>query len=674
MGSARQGSSGRVGWIGSASGEARDRAARLEGADSRLLTTIAIVRATAADNDDYISYIEPFATDRMREWPQGESVSPDMLSRALRDEFEFPTMPIHVCEVLIRRAEAREYLVNVDRKVYPNPRRLNEMVSLAEKRSAMEAETAALAMAVVSYAKRVRSLDWTEARAYAALEALCEDYGAELALARREGLARDAAGDGAALSVVYGFARRALERDPATFESLVALVQGTMLANAVYFEDTRATVNRLPNLRVYLDTRPLLRALGAADEVVCEATQEMLALMREFKIRMHVFPHVLHEMATVLERVAVALRRGRPGFREQAKVSSFNREAIDALTRRGWDAGEVEALIATLPQRLADLGVMEQETPSQLERGHINEEMFDEILERTVGYKTKQPKDTDLRSLAAIDRLRGGTRPRDLSHARALFVTTNGPLVSAARQFFREEGRDAGVAHAMLDVALTAQLWVRSSHRKPDLPRRILIADCYAALSPTPELWERWVGTIGRLRDVGELSDEQVQTLIYHQQAKLILFERTHGDPGAVRDRTVADVLEGLEGEIRRPIEEGAAVERARALAADAERDRAVDEVNELRQWMDRLIGRARCITGYGGIILITCAAVVLVFAGAVHGKVGWATAMVLWVLLTAGVWAWMVRRPVRATMVQGLVAAGSITALWFAVWAVVPR
>jgi hypothetical protein len=216
----------------------------------------------------------------------------------------------------------------------------------------------------------------------------------------------------------------------------------------------------------------------------------------------------------------------------------------------------------------------------------------------------------------------------------------------------------------------------------------MLIADCYAALSPTPELWERWVGAIGRLRERGDLTDEQVQTLIYHQQAKVVLFERTHGDPEAVNERTVAEVLDGVERDLRRPAEEAAEADRARAEAAEAERTRLANEVVELQMWREKQelrkksavesraarIALARKVGGYIGGALAVVATLILGLAGVIEGKVGWATASVVLVLVVTGLWAWGNDRPLRATMWRALIGAGAATALWLGVWAFVPE
>jgi hypothetical protein len=174
-------------------------------------------------------------------------------------------------------------------------------------------------LAVVAYAGEIHDLEWTETQANAVLERLTEEFGVELATARREGGLVLAPGmaDNQALAVVHGFARRAIDNDPINFNRLVAMVQGTMIANVLYFEDVRKLPNRLPELRVYLDTTPLLRALGLTSPEVSAAAIEMVTLMASFRIPMFVFSHTIDEMTAILENIAASLKRGTHGYREQ---------------------------------------------------------------------------------------------------------------------------------------------------------------------------------------------------------------------------------------------------------------------------------------------------------------------------------------------------------------------
>ena len=380
----------------------------------RLLATMALVRSNADQARDYIAYFEPFATDRLKAWPPDAPVEPHALTKAICAEWGVPSVPVAVGKILMARASARDELIKTDRGGwFPNRRVLAEAADLAAERQAMLARMRALAHAVVSYAQRVHGLDWSEQQASTALERLTEDFGAELALAKRNGgLAAADLSEDEALAVVHGFARQAVEIDPTNFDYLVEMVQGTMLVNALYFKDVAGTSNKLGGLRVYLDTTPVLRALGLAADPVCEATRELLAMLgHEFKVKMFVFSHTLAEITGVLDAVAAARRRGRRGTDRQGALGGRNREAIDTVIQKGWSAGEIDSMVAEIEHRLRALGIGVIETPPHVEKDQIDELRFEEILDRTVTYRSKEPCVKDLKSLAAVDRLRNRSAP-----------------------------------------------------------------------------------------------------------------------------------------------------------------------------------------------------------------------------------------------------------------------
>ncbi len=651
---------------------------------SRLLTTMAVVRANADQGRDYIAHFEPIATDRLNAWPPEQPVEPDELASAICREWGVPSFPTNVAKVLLGRAERKGEVVKAsDGKAYPCTEELQGSVDLSERRQQMLTQINALASAVVRYAKDVHNLDWTTDQATEALERLTEEFGAELAIARRQGGLEDAdLEENAALAVVHGFARRALREEPANFDYLVAMVQGTMLLNTIYFQDVGHISTRLKALRAYLDTPVVLRALGLAPEPVSAATHELIELSKEFRVPMFVFPHTIQEISGVLDGVAGSLRRGRRGALAQGGVSGRNREAIDALVKKGVSAGEIETMNAELETRFRRLGIGIEETPPHPERHQIDESRFDEILGDVVEYRSRGPLEKDLKSLAAVHRLRRGELPRDLSRTRALFVTSNSALIRASREFFEEADLGAPVPHAMHETALTTQLWVRAPHPQPDLPRKLLIADCYAALNPGPELWERWVGHIVRLQERGEISDEQVQNLIYHSQAKSALFEVTHGDAQAVNDETVAEVLDRFERELRRPVEDQVATERMRADEAEGDAAGLRDELRDLgsrvaeqeriqKRRADRF-GTVRTVGGYVGAGLTVAAFASAVLLGALSGKIMWAAAITALVVLVATFWAWGTRRSWKVPL-TALVTAGAASALFVNVFSVAP-
>jgi hypothetical protein len=654
------------------------------GERSRLLTTMAVMVAAADEGRDYLGFFAPLVADCLKAWPSAKPVEPHMLARSLRKRWGFPTMPTAVAQLLMQRALKEGLLTRVERVTYPDYERLAEVPDLAEKREEMLAGMNALADAVCTYARDVHDLHWTQADADRALERLTDRFGAELATARRDGsLPAAAAGGDEALRVVYAFALRALERDPSNFDRLVEMVKATMIANVLFFQDARKLPRRLPELRAYLDTTPVLHALGFAPEEVQAAALEMLKLMSAFKIPTLVFHHTLMEISGVLENVAELLRRGTGASKQRAELQGRQRDTMDAIVKQGLTAGQVEALVARLDGRLRELGIGVCETPGHRQHDHIDEDALAKVVSESVNYHSKTPLEKDVDSLAAVDRLRAGAHPRDLADTRALFVTANRALAAASRRYFQSIKRDAKVPHCMTDTQITAHLWVRSDEREPNLPRRLLIAECYSANAPTPAVWERWVAHIVKLRERGDVSAEQVQTLIYHQQVRNLLFEVSRGDPQRIDDAAVSEVLERFEAQVRRPTEEAAELER---LEAERRHEELCAEVAELRTQLAGQEQRAqaerdahstarqraaelrRRTVGLSVAVLIALAFAVLCIIGEVDGRFWWASGVTALLMTCSALVTWGMRWPRRTTGTV-LFASAALIGVWVGVF-----
>ncbi len=134
-------------------------------ASNRLLTTMAVVQANADQGRDYIANFEPFATERLKRWPEGDPVEPDALARAVCQEWGVPSLPVGVAKILIKRAKKRGEVVSAgDGTCYPDHEKLVEIPGIGEKRQEMLARTKALEEAVVTYANDVHGLEWTVSR------------------------------------------------------------------------------------------------------------------------------------------------------------------------------------------------------------------------------------------------------------------------------------------------------------------------------------------------------------------------------------------------------------------------------------------------------------------------------------------------------------------------------
>jgi hypothetical protein len=521
-----------------------------------LLTTMAILLANYDVERDYLSNFEPFVIDRLKAWEKGEEVRSKKLSERLSESSHLPEIPINTVTDLRERALRDGYLTeDKSRKLYPNFDKLAAVPSLAAGETEFLAHFNKVADSIQAYAREVHQLEWTTGETEEALEKFVEEFSVELAMAKRTGGVKDRPGlrRPEALAVVHAFARQALTRDPSSLAYLEEIVRASMLANVLYFQDLGNWQPKLDHVVVYLDTTVAFRALGLTDPEVSEAAQQMLDLLHGFKVPVQIFDHTVVEMQGVLEGVQHSLRtirtKGRP---ELDKIARQGQEVLVHALRQKWSAADIEDIIANLESRLAEQNLAVAVPPPRDQKLTLKEARLEEIL-TGFGFKENQ-RIKDIDSLSAIHSLRKGRPCNDLGEAKAIFVTSNEGLVRASNWWFGEQGKRSRVPQCISEISLTTQLWLRKPEERPEIARKFLIAESFAALNPAPDLWERYLDRIAMRQEHGDITDEQVKALVFSVTAKEGLIEVTHGDPDQVDDEAVMEVLARYEDRVRAPL------------------------------------------------------------------------------------------------------------------------
>jgi len=147
----------------------------------------------------------------------------------------------------------------------------------------------------------------------------------------------------------------------------------------------------------------------------------------------------------------------------------------------------------------------------------------------------------------------------------------------------------------MLDDIFATLVWLKKPLKVPDLPRYMIVADCYATLNPPDELWERYLEEIDRLQHEKEISEDDYTVLRHSIEIKRLLMDVTRGDPDAFVVGTIDEVLKRYQAELRADLEEAVRLEKDRRTAAEIEKDKACQALllGRSRQ-QERLCGIAR--------------------------------------------------------------------------------
>lgn len=387
--------------------------------------------------------------------------------------------------------------------------------------------------------------------------------------------------------VVSSFVAAVFESEPVTFGYLDQMIKGSMLSSALYVDSTGQVTRRFRNTTLYLDAPICLRALGHEGDEAREAVTALLTLAQSQGAELACFDHSLKEMRGILQGARAALART-PGA--ESAIRGVARHYRDS----GGTAADLDLALANLERELERRRIRIVSPPSHAAAFNVDEVQFEEVLQRIVGYRDQSTLRVDLDSLTAVHRLRRGSSDSHLETCRAVFVTNNYNLVKASRTFFNSGNHEWPLA--MLDNAITTLLWVKTPTSAPDLPRRQIIADCYAALAPSASLWTKFVDEVNRLDQRGIIDAAGVALLRYSHEAQRAVMDITFGDPHNVSENTIRTALQRARDAAAEPAE--AAREKAVARAELAENEevharfkaeQSQAEARELRERLDAL-------------------------------------------------------------------------------------
>lgn len=328
------------------------------------------------------------------------------------------------------------------------------------------------------------------------------------------------------------------------WECFEAVHQGYLLANAVYLPDMSQARRRFTHTDVYCDTGVLLPALGYADPMYAEPCTALLTQLRSMKISPRCFAHTREEVYRALANCAWRLQADRLGDAYGPVMAYFIEQRMTG--------SDVRLLMEQLDDNLRGIGVQVVDKPSYDQHPYvIDHEGLACALAKAIPDHSEAALAHDVESIAAVMRLRAGLHPRHVEDCRAVFATKNATLVHVSREFLSHELGEGEVSPSITDSALTNILWLKQPTAAPELPRKRVIADCYAATQPSAQLWRQFVTEVEKLRLNNELETDDYYNLRYSLRAREYLMEETHGEAKAFTEATVTQIMSRMD-QVRR--------------------------------------------------------------------------------------------------------------------------
>lgn len=275
------------------------------------------------------------------------------------------------------------------------------------------------------------------------------------------------------------------------FDYLKNIIEGSLIANALYVNIENNNNTDLNKLTCYFDTPFMLRVLEFKEPEYNTSALELVKLLKEQKVKIKCFKHNYNEIENIVEEY----------IRNYGKTQD---KTLENFVIKDYSLTEVREILDNLEDLFKNLEIEIVDTPEYKKEQYkdiIDEKRLAENLkavykDEKVSYKTI---DNDVASISAIMRLRKGKDYRKLEDCPAIFVTTNKD-VRRETNLLLNLNETFKISPAISDIDLTAIVWLKSLVSNKDLPEIKLTENAMAAIKPTDSIRKKFNSTLVNLK------------------------------------------------------------------------------------------------------------------------------------------------------------------------------
>lgn len=511
---------------------------------------------------DYFDNFVPMVAECLRR-ASADVVSLPDLQETLRERFGL-AIPQNAIKTVLKRARKRGYVYLENRAYYRDEEELKNLGFQSEQSRVMQEHNFPI-KEFVEFCYRHINFELSSEDADDALQSYLQENQLQLVNAVDQGTVIPSSGRSVRnfRYLVSSFIRYLRETNSVALSYLETVVKGHMLADAIFLPDPGSASRKFRNTEVYFDTPFLLNALGYSGEAQRAPCVELLELLYETGADLRCFTHTRDEVRGVVEACASQVQNGNVG-------DSPGSEVLRNFRLLGHSKTDVMMVSNKLEEELKALRIRVVDRPSYAEHeNQIDEEVLHQELEKSINYSRSQQVTKDVESISAVMRLRRGKSPVRIEECQALFVTTNSALVRVAQRSLSSGSETNNIPPCITDHMLTNLLWLKKPTAAPDLPRKRIIADCYAATQPTEKLWRLYLQELDKLKQKNDVTSDEYYMLRNSVAAESALMEATLGEEEGFTQGTVPEILERIRSDIE--ARKQAEVDKEKTLRAATE-------------------------------------------------------------------------------------------------------
>ena len=453
--------------------------------DSAMISTSILTAIWEETHKDNIELITPFLKYLMYKYfKKGEPIDKELLIDKLQEEFSFNKFPHAILDVILKRMTKKEFLKRDNYVLYLIADFKDDYNLFKSRLENAKSSTNFSINALYEYLKRTSFPNITKDETRIALAEFIDNHGYNVyqnllttkSINPKKDFLNYCIGE-------YIYNESKIESEE--FNRILKIIEGYMIANAIYMQIENDNKSTLKNVCCYLDAPFLLRVLGYKTKEENTSGQELFELLKKYRANICCFQHNFQEIINILVYY-------------KKHIGTFQTSTLEYFDINNYNETQIDMVIDGLDDKFKELGIKIVDAPDYTEDKYkdvIDEKALEELLKehsiiKMIPYNNENAIRNDVRSVCSINMLRKGKTTKKLENCTHIFVTTYYFLKYATKEVMKDID-DLEIGLVIDDLDLTTFLWFKDFSKNEDLPKLRLIENALAAIDPNPQIIEK---------------------------------------------------------------------------------------------------------------------------------------------------------------------------------------
>lgn len=514
--------------------------------DNALISTAILTAIWDESHKDNIELIKPFVLDVINnKYSINEEINEMEIIELLKENYCFDRFPIAVLKVVLTRLKKEKILKADNKKLILIESLKEESKNFNARKINAKNEISEIISNIKDYLSMQMDKKITKEDAEKYLENFITSYGyntyENINIAKAIDRKKDYTN-----YLIGEFICIEEKKNSDSFKILLKVIEGYMIANAIYLQIENDNKASLKKLTCYLDSPFILRVFGYKTDEENKSGKELYDLLIKYGATIKCFKHTYNEVYNILNFY-------------KNNIGKSKEVTLEYLDEQNYSEGQVDLLLSSLESKFKEYKIVVEEKPEFIKSNDkyvINYKGLEEKLishkEHNKSYFSERSIANDVDSVCAINMLRKGKKSNKIENCNYIFVTTYQYLKIASKEIMPELD-DIDIGLVIDDLDLTTILWFKDFEKNPNLPKFKLIENALAATNATDEIIQKAIPIYESIKkDYKELNLENVSNCLTKHYLKASGFiDVVKNDPDLVTKENMVEFLSKKDIELK---------------------------------------------------------------------------------------------------------------------------